>query len=198
MASKAVFLDRDGTVNTEEDFLSDPDKLQLVKGAVEGLKILRDTGFTLVVVSNQSGVARGLFSEDDVARVNERLARLLSEEGVDVERFYHCPHHPEGTVPEYSVQCECRKPSPGMLLRAADELGIDPAASYMVGDRARDLEAGRRAGARTVLVRTGYGPSALEEVLEMKLADFVADDLVQAACWIVAQDRGMEEVDDNG
>ncbi|MHC4711778.1 MAG: D-glycero-beta-D-manno-heptose 1,7-bisphosphate 7-phosphatase [Planctomycetota bacterium] len=197
MASKAVFLDRDGTVNTEEDFLSDPEKLRLESGAVEGLKILRDAGFTLVVVSNQSGVARGLFSEDDVARISERLGHLLAEDGVNIERFYYCPHHPEGSEPEYSLQCQCRKPSPGMLLRAADELDIDPAASYMVGDRARDLEAGRRAGTQTVLVKTGYGPSALDEVLEMKLADFVAEDLVEAACWIVAQDRGMEEVDDN-
>jgi len=186
MARRAVFLDRDGTVNVEADFLGDPQLLALEDGAAEGLRALQGAGFTLVVVSNQSGVARGLFTEDDVARVNDRLAAILAAEGVTIARFYHCPHHPEGTVPGYARECECRKPAPGMFMRAADELDIDPAASYTVGDRTRDLEAGRRAGTRCVLVRTGYGVNEVETALEMKAADFVADDLPAAAAWIIA------------
>lgn len=190
MGRRAVFLDRDGTVNVEADFLRDSDLLALETHAAEGLRALRDAGFALVVVSNQSGVARGLFTEEDVQRVNDRLCQMLAAEGVEVAGIYYCPHHPAGTVPGYRVECECRKPAPGMFTRASAELGLDSSASYTVGDRARDLEAGRRAGTRCVLVKTGYGVNDLETALETKVADFVAEDLAVAAAWIIADAGG--------
>lgn len=193
MGRRAVFLDRDGTVNVEADFLSDPELLVLESHAAEGLRALRDAGFTLLVVSNQSGVARGLFTENDVRRVNERLRRMLAEEGVEIAGLYYCPHHPEGTVGGYRGECECRKPAPGMFTRAAAELDLDCAASYTVGDRARDLEAGRRAGTRCVLVKTGFGENEVEIALEMKAADFVAEDLAGAAAWIIADAGGAHD-----
>jgi D-glycero-D-manno-heptose 1,7-bisphosphate phosphatase len=192
MGVRAVFLDRDGTVNTEENFLADPELIRLEPAAPAGLRALRQAGFLLVVVSNQSGVARGLFDERTVRRLNDALEAALEREGVKVARYYFCPHHPAGTVEKYAVDCPCRKPAPGMLLEAAGELDIDLAASYTVGDRARDLEAGRRAGTRTVLVTTGYGVHAEDEVLEMRLADYVARDLEDAAAWIVKDSRGEE------
>lgn len=185
MPARAVFLDRDGTINVEKDFLSDPADLELENGSAEGLRLLHDAGFVLVVVTNQSGVARGYYSEEDIARVNEALASMLEAEGAKLERFYHCPHHPEGTVARYARRCDCRKPAPGLLLRAAGELGIDLEGSYMVGDYTRDLEAGRAAGVKTVLVRTGYGARSVEEVRERGLADHVSGDLLEAARWIL-------------
>jgi len=193
MARRAVILDRDGTVNTEEEFLSDPDHVHLEKNAAAGLLLLSKGGYELVVASNQSGVARGLFDESSVRAVNEKIRELLAAEGVSVAGFYYCPHHPEGEVAAYTRECDCRKPAPGLLLRAADELDLDLSASFAVGDRSRDIEAGRRAGAGTVLVRTGYGRTSEPEVLEMDLADCIADDLLDAARWILAHPREVEK-----
>jgi len=186
MAVRAVFLDRDGTINTEEDFLSNPELLRFEKRAVEGLRLLAEAGFRLVVVSNQSGVARGLFDEEAVRDVNSRLEEMLRQEDIEIAAFYYCPHHPAGTVPEYTRVCPCRKPAPGLFTQASKDLDIDPAASYAVGDRARDLEAGRRVGARTVLVLTGYGGKDEPVVQEMKFANHIASDLEDAARWIIA------------
>lgn len=187
MSRRAIFLDRDGTVNVEVDFLSDPDDVRLEEGAGKALRLLGEAGFALIVVTNQSGVARGYHGEDDVRAVNHRIEELLKEEGVAIEGFYHCPHHPEGTVERFARVCDCRKPAPGLLLKAAGDLGVDMKASYIIGDSARDLEAGRRAGVGTVLVRTGYGARAEAGVLEEQLADFIADDILAAAEWIVSR-----------
>lgn len=184
MAGRAVFLDRDGTVNVEADFLGDPALLVLERGALSGLRRLQEAGFILAIVSNQSGVARGLFSEADLRRVNAKLGRMLAAEGITIARFYYCPHHPEGSVKRYTRTCCCRKPAPGMLRAAACDLGIDLSTSYTVGDRARDLEAGRAAGTRCVLVQTGYGRDEVAVTLREQLADFVAEDLRAAASWI--------------
>lgn len=197
MSLRAIFLDRDGTVNVEEDYIRSPDLVRLEAHAAEGLRILQAKGFVLVVASNQSGVARGLFKERTVARINERLSELLAAEGVKIDRFYYCPHHPAGTVRKYARECECRKPAPGMLLAAARELDISLPGSYTIGDRRRDLVAGHRAGTKTVLVRTGYGRDAEREVAAMGVADYVAADLEEAAFWILS-DAGLlgEEVGD--
>lgn len=150
---QAFFLDRDGVINVEVDYLSDPDKAELIPGVPEALREIRAHGFLAVVVTNQSGVARGMYSEKEVHAVHRRIDELLAATGAQVDRWYFCPHHPKHTG-----ICDCRKPAPGMLLRAARELDIDLSNSVMVGDRLSDLEAGRAAGCRTVwLVRTGYG-----------------------------------------
>jgi D-glycero-D-manno-heptose 1,7-bisphosphate phosphatase len=180
----AIFLDRDGVVIEDSHYLGDPSRVRLVPGAAEAVALLNRAGWVVVVVTNQSGVARGMFTEADVAAVHEHLAELLRGYGARVDAFHHCPHHPEAEVAEYRVVCACRKPRAGMLLRAAGELGIDLAASWMIGDRVSDLEAGAAAGCRTALVRTGYGvlvnPAELDrdalrlELVAADLADAVA------------------------
>ena len=152
---RAVFLDRDNTLIVNDEDLGDPEDVRLIDGVAEGLTILRKAGFRLVVVSNQGGVARGKFTEDDVDAVHQRIATLASESaGVPdlVDRFYYCPYHPEATIEEYRRDHPWRKPRPGMLLQAARDLDIDLAASWMIGDQPRDVIAGRAAGCRTVLV----------------------------------------------
>jgi D-glycero-D-manno-heptose 1,7-bisphosphate phosphatase len=180
----AVFLDRDGVVIEDSHYLGDRDRVRLLPGAAEAVAELNRAGRPVVVVTNQSGVARGLFSEADVHAVHAHLAELLLESGAKIDAFHFCPHHPEADVAAFRVECECRKPKPGMLLRAAAELGLDLAASWLVGDRVTDLEAGAAVGCRTVLVRTGYGvlvnAAALDrdtlnlELVAADLADAVA------------------------
>jgi len=153
----AVFLDRDGTINEELGYLDRPERLKLIPGAAEAIRLINGSGMKAVVVTNQSGVARGLFDEAVVGAVHARLRELLRQEGGFLDGIYFCPHHPtEGRWP-YLQSCDCRKPSPGLLIRASAELGLDTARSYMVGDTLKDIEAGERVGARGVLVRTGYG-----------------------------------------
>ncbi|HEX2187730.1 MAG TPA: HAD family hydrolase [Longimicrobiaceae bacterium] len=152
---RVVLLDKDGTLVVDVPYNVDPARIRLAPGAAEGARLLHRAGFDLVVVSNQSGVARGLFPESALAGVEARLRELLEEAGAALDGFLYCPHHPAGAVPEYTRACDCRKPAPGLLLRALEERGADPAASWMVGDVLNDVEAGRRAGCRTVLVDSG-------------------------------------------
>jgi D-glycero-D-manno-heptose 1,7-bisphosphate phosphatase len=147
----AVFLDRDGTLIAEVGYLGDPDGVDVLPGVPEALRRLRDAGFALVVVSNQAGVARGYFTEHDVLAVNSRVAEALESEGIRLDAWHYCVHHPD-----FGDPCECRKPEPGMLRRAARELDLDLSRSWIVGDHPSDAEAGRRAGARGILVLSGH------------------------------------------
>jgi histidinol-phosphate phosphatase family protein len=156
MSDPAVFLDKDGTLVEDVPFNVDPQKIVLGPGAARGLAALHAAGYRLVVVSNQSGVARGYFAEEALGGVRRRLGELLGACGVPLAGFYYCPHHPGGAVPAYAVACGCRKPAPGLVLRAAAELGLDLARSWLVGDILDDVEAGRRAGCRTVLIDNGH------------------------------------------
>lgn len=153
----AVFLDRDGTINEEVGYLDGPEKLKLLPGAAEAIRLVNASGMKAVVVTNQSGVARGIFDEVVVGAAHARLRELLLLEGGFLDGIYFCPHHPTEGRGRYLLSCDCRKPAPGLLLQAAAELNLDPAGSYMVGDTLKDIEAGERVGARGVLVRTGYG-----------------------------------------
>ena len=168
--NKAVFLDRDGTLIVNRHYGSDPDGIELFDGVVEGLLELRAAGYKLVLVSNQSGVARGYFDEAAVARMHDRLQRMLDRHGAALDGIEYCPHHPEGDTPPYDVECACRKPAPGLLRRAARKHGVDLSASWMVGDIEADVEAGRRAGARTVLV----GPELAQPSPDHRAEDFAA------------------------
>lgn len=152
---KAIFLDKDGTLIPDIPYNVIPQKITLNEGAAEGLQKLRDAGFLFIVISNQSGVARGLFEESALKGVEEKLSGLLDKIGVSLRGFYYCPHHPEGTHPAYSHACDCRKPQPGMLQKAAAEHNIDLTQSWMIGDILHDVEAGNRAGCRTVLINNG-------------------------------------------
>jgi D,D-heptose 1,7-bisphosphate phosphatase len=166
--NKAVFLDRDGTLIANRHYGSDPDGIELLDGVIEGLVTLREAGYKLLLVSNQSGVARAYFDEGDVARMHDRLQRMLDRHGAALDGLEYCPHHPEGVLPSYAVECSCRKPAPGMLRQAARKHGVNLSASWMVGDIEADVEAGRRAGTRTVLV----GPETSSTPPDFQAEDF--------------------------
>ena len=185
MARPAVFLDRDGTIVREVGYLDSPSRMRLLPRAAQGLRRLNEAGFTVVVVTNQAGVARGMFTEHDVAHVHAALRQRLARRGAHLDAIYYCPHHPEASVPAYRMACRCRKPAPGMLLCAARELNLDLARSFAVGDGERDLLAGRRAGCATILVRTGYGAETETKLRGAAAPHYVARDLLDAAAWIV-------------
>lgn len=178
---RAVFLDRDGTINLKkETYITEPAQFELIPGAAEAIRSLREAGYLAVLTTNQSAVARGLVTPDGLDAIHERMNELLGE---PLDALYACLHYREGVVAEFAVACECRKPLPGMLLRAARDHGIDLRGSVMVGDAVRDLRAGRAAGTRTVLVRTGSGEEALRWAAP-ELVDHVAADLRAAGEWI--------------
>lgn len=155
LSTQAVFLDKDGTLVENVPYNVDPKQIKLVDGAIEGLKLLHKAGFKLIVVSNQSGVARGIFKESDLAMVEEHLRSLLRKAGAPLAGFYYCPHHPDGRLRDYSINCMCRKPRPGMLFKAGREHQINLAKSWLVGDILDDIEAGRRAECSTILIDNG-------------------------------------------
>jgi D-glycero-D-manno-heptose 1,7-bisphosphate phosphatase len=185
----AIFIDRDGTLTKEVGYVNHPARLQLLPRAGEAIRRLNAAGVAAVVVTNQAGVARGYFSESVLHAVNESLRAQLARVGARLDGLYACLHHPsEGEAP-YRVQCECRKPKPGLLLRAAGELGLDLARSTMVGDKASDLVPARTVGANAVLVLTGYGRGEWEyqrERFEVQ-PDHVAADLLDAVDWALAR-----------
>jgi D-glycero-D-manno-heptose 1,7-bisphosphate phosphatase len=187
----AVFLDRDGTLLDELGFLARPADLRLLPGAAAGVRALNQAGLAVVLVTNQSGIARGLFSEADLAAIHARLAQELERAGAHLDALYHCPHHPEQGQPPLRRACSCRKPEPGLLLLAARELGLDLARSWIVGDSVRDLEAGRRAGIPgRVLVLTGKGQATLAGLApEQRAQTLVVADLPEAARRVLAQGR---------
>lgn len=184
----AVFLDRDGTLITELDYLADPDALELVPGAGEALALLGRAGFARVVVTNQSGIARGLFDHATLERVHARLRAALARDGGELELVRVCPHHPELGAPPWRRVCACRKPEPGLILEAARELELDLARSWVVGDAWRDLEAGRRAGVSgRVLVLTGKGRATRAELSAEELDGVLVASDVGAAARLIAE-----------
>lgn len=155
---QACFFDRDGVIIEEADYIHDPAQVRLCPFAADAIRAMHDAGRLVIVVSNQSGIARGYFTEADLRAVEARMNELLAEAGVKIDAAYYCFHHKKGVVPEYAIDCDCRKPKPGLLLRAAKDLDIDLDASFMIGDKESDLEAGLNAGCCGVaLVRTGHG-----------------------------------------
>lgn len=176
---KAVFLDKDGTLIEDVPYNVNPDLMELTSGAIEGLRSLHTSGYKLIIISNQSGVARGYFPEESLVEVAARSRQMLAEIGVPLADFYYCPHHPEGTIPSYTINCSCRKPEPGLIFRAAKEHNIDLANSWFIGDILNDVEAGRRAGCKTVLINNG---NETEWILSpLRLPHYIATDLTDAA-----------------
>lgn len=176
-----MFLDRDGTVVVERGYLSDPAGVTLLPGAAAALRAVAEAGYALVLVTNQSGIGRGLYGEAEYRAVQDRLEELLGRQGVRLEGTYHCPHSPESGGP-----CACRKPAPGLFRRAARELGLDLSRSVLVGDRLRDVVPALELGARGLLVRTGYGR---EEESYAPAEIEVVDDLAAAAARILSAER---------
>jgi D-glycero-D-manno-heptose 1,7-bisphosphate phosphatase len=191
MSRPAVFMDRDGTVCEEVGYVNHVSRSRLLPRSAEAVRLVNEAGFFAVLVTNQSGVARGLFDEALVRAVHEQLAQSLASAGARLDAFYFCPHHPREGHPPYRVECECRKPLPGMLTRAAREHDLDLGASWMVGDSLVDLEAGAAAGASTVHVLTGYGRGLVElQPQRFKVqATHTAPDLLDAVRFILDRNR---------
>lgn len=153
--NKAIFLDKDGTLIEDISYNADPDKIKLLPGVAEGLRLLQQRGYLLIVITNQSGIARGYFSQEQFAIAIARLQDLLEEQGVVLDAVYFCPHHPSGVVPKLRVACMCRKPYPGLLYQAQKDHDINLKASWMIGDILNDVEAGNTAGCKTILLNSG-------------------------------------------
>jgi D-glycero-D-manno-heptose 1,7-bisphosphate phosphatase len=181
---KAVFLDRDGTMVVEKGYITVPEAVELYPGVPEAVRALKDAGWKVVVFTNQGAVAKGLITEEELAGIHERMLMMLGAEGAALDGVYFCPHHPEGSVEAYAVDCDCRKPKPGLLEQAARDHDLDLAQCVVVGDTPRDLQAGRAVGAKTVLVLTGHGA---ETALVPHGADHSAADLPAAAKWILGR-----------
>jgi D-glycero-D-manno-heptose 1,7-bisphosphate phosphatase len=181
MKHRAVFLDRDGTLVHPRHYPSRPEDLHLYNNIVPGLRDIQQAGFHLVVITNQSGIARGYFTEGDLQRMHKHLIKELEQSDVSLDAIYYCPHHPAGVIPELAIRCNCRKPQPGMLLQAAADLDLDLQHSWFVGDILDDVEAGNRAGCRTVLVDLGTESIPQQQ---LRCPDFVAPD-TRHALWII-------------
>lgn len=185
----AVFIDRDGTLTEEVGYVNHPARLRLLPRSAEAIRRLNAAGIPAVVVTNQAGIARGYFSEDVLHKVHDALHAQLAEAGARLDGLYACVHHPSEGQPPYRASCDCRKPQPGLLRRAARELALDLPRSVMIGDKASDLVPGRAVGAAAVLVRTGYGLGEWEyrrEHFEVE-PDHVAGDLLDAVEWVLAR-----------
>jgi histidinol-phosphate phosphatase family protein len=192
MRPGVVFLDKDGTLLKDVPYNVDSRRMAWEAGAAQGVRRLVEAGYRLVVVTNQAGVARGYFPEEALQGVAEHLNRMVEQvSGARLDGFYYCPHHPQGSEVAYAVDCQCRKPRPGMLLRAARELGIDLSTAWMVGDILNDVEAGKRAGCRAILIDNGgetewkTGPH--------REPDIIAASLEEAADWIVGEGRAFQK-----
>lgn len=183
MSSRAIFFDRDGTINEDPGYISDPEKVILFPETGNSLHALKKYGFLLIVVSNQSGIARGMMTNKDVEAVNEKINTLLSEYKVKIDAFYFCPAHPDFSTAE---ECECRKPSPQMVYEAAEEFNIDLSSSYFIGDTVADIECGKKAGLKTILVRTGKGEESFSILQkENNFPTFIAENLTNACNFIL-------------
>jgi D-glycero-D-manno-heptose 1,7-bisphosphate phosphatase len=186
MSNRAVFLDRDGTINEEVNYLGHPEQLRLIDGAAEAVKQLNRAGWKAVVVTNQAGIARGYFSEARLREIHRELENLLRAQAAHLDGIYYCPHHPTAGIGVYKADCNCRKPKPGLLEKAAGELQIDLRRSFVVGDKISDLAAGRAAGCRNILVRTGYGIESEKEFSGCNWRpELVVNNLLEAAQWIL-------------
>ena len=165
MPNKAIFFDRDGTLNVDVDYLHEPADFVWVEGAIEAIRWANEHGYLVIAVTNQSGIARGYYDEAAVHRLHDWMNAELARQGARIDAFYYCPHHPAGRVPAYTRACDCRKPAPGMLLRAIAEHDVDPAASLMIGDALRDITAAEKAGVRGVLYQGGSLLKTLQEAV---------------------------------
>lgn len=182
----AIFCDKDGTLVRDVPYNVDPEKIVLMPGALSALQHFQHAGYAIVIASNQSGVAKGYFQADALRAVEDALRALFASVGVRLSGFYFCPHHPQGIVADYACVCDCRKPQPGLLQQAARELNLDLGQSWMIGDLLNDVEAGRRAGCRSILLDSGGETEWIAG--PFREPEFVTSDLLAAADWILQRD----------
>jgi D-glycero-D-manno-heptose 1,7-bisphosphate phosphatase len=193
--SRAIFMDRDGTVNEEVGYVNHLSRFRLLPRVIEAIRLINQNNFKAILVTNQAGVARGYFLEDTVREVHTKLQMLLSQGGAKLDRIYYCPHHPQVGPDKYRIDCNCRKPKTGMLEKAAAEFQIDLSQSYIIGDRYTEILMGHKIGVRSILVLTGYGLGEFElfsDQWEYK-PDFVAEDLLAAVKWILTQEERRQQ-----
>lgn len=190
MSNVAIFLDRDGTINFDPGYIKNPDDVKILPGVSEGIRKLKvELGFKIVVVSNQAGVSKGLMTIEDVHAVNNRIQELLKKENAEIDAFYFCPFHPDYDDEEKS---KCRKPSPLMLLKAAEELDIDLTRSFMVGDRAGDIEAGLNAGVKSILLQSEIAEEEIKNLESKNLSPlFIAKNFLDACEFIIKEVGGI-------
>lgn len=191
---RIIFLDRDGTINEEVHYLHKKSDLRLLPGVPRALALLKKAGYRLAVVTNQAGVARGYYSEEDVKSLHAYMNGILEQEGASLDAFYYCPHHPVYGMGEYKRTCECRKPGTGLFQMAENDFLIDKAYSFMIGDKLLDIEAGKNYGLTSILVGTGYGGEIHRRDVDegrMQVYDFYAATLLEAAEWII--EKGQAE-----
>lgn len=187
MSKIAVFIDRDGTMSEEVGYVNHLSRFKLLQNTAAAIKMLNDAGILAIVATNQAGVARGYFVEDMIGKVHEKLKNELARAGAHLDAIYYCPHHPSAGKPPYRTDCDCRKPRPGMILKAKDEFDIDLKRSYMIGDKISDVEFGQKLGLKSVMVMTGYGIGEYEHQHQdwKTTPDFMAEDLLGAVKWII-------------
>ena len=181
----AVFLDRDGTMSEERGFIDRLELLEIFPWTTDAVRLLNRAGFAVVVITNQSAIGRGIIDEPFLHTVHGEIDRHLALAGARVDRYYFCPHHPDAKLAEHRVVCRCRKPAPGMIEQACRELGLDPARSFMVGDRLIDVACGHAAGVRSLLVRSGHSAHAVEAVPGQSEPDAILNNLMEAVGWIL-------------
>ena len=189
MKRPAVFIDRDGTINEQMGYVNHISRFVLLPGTAEGIRLLNRHQYLAIIVSNQSGVARGYFPMELIDRVHAHMKDLLAKEGANIDGIFFCPHYPRGIVPEYSVACDCRKPRTGLVQKACEEFDIDMKNSYVIGDRCSDIELAERSHLQGIMVTTGYGLGDIEYVLPHKSFKplHIAKDLLHAVRWIIEQ-----------
>ncbi|RKX17727.1 MAG: hypothetical protein DRP51_10385, partial [Candidatus Zixiibacteriota bacterium] len=192
---KAIFIDRDGTLIKEKNFLCNPDEVEPEENSIEALKIAKEAGFKIIVVSNQSGVARGYFDEETVSRINQRVYDLFAQGGAEIDQFLYCPHLKNAKLPTYNIDCNCRKPAPGMVEKAIEQFNINPFKSFVIGDKLADVKLGFVVGSKSILVRTGYGQKQ-EKILQKTMSpnpEKVLNNLFEAVKYITG-DLDREEL----
>jgi D-glycero-D-manno-heptose 1,7-bisphosphate phosphatase len=183
----AVFIDRDGTINEQMGYVNHPSRFILLPGVPEAFRILNQAGFLAIILSNQSGVARGYFPIELIYDIHSMMTQSISKQGGRIDGIYFCPHYPKGSVQEYTVECDCRKPRTGLVKQACENFEIDLSRSYMIGDHYTDMELAERSNIKGILVRTGYGAGVIEYNLPGMATKpcYIADDLLDAVKWIV-------------
>ncbi|HKQ78355.1 MAG TPA: HAD family hydrolase [Blastocatellia bacterium] len=187
MTNHAIFLDRDGTLNKEDGHITAPDQFRLYNFAAEAVRLINQSGWMAVVLTNQSGVARDYLTETTLLKIHERMEESLRSQGAWIDAVYYCPHHPDFGSPPYRLDCDCRKPRPGLVERASRDLNLDLRRCYVIGDRYRDIEAGHAVGASGVMVMTGLGREEYEADRRHwpRQPDHVAEDLLEAVKWVL-------------
>ena len=184
----ALFLDRDGTINEEVDYLSSVNQLRLIDGSAEAIREANQLGLKVFIITNQSGIARGMLTEHNLKEVHTKLLELLNDNNAHVDAIYYCPHHPDAIESQYRKDCDCRKPNIGMLTKAQNEFNIDLKKSFVIGDRAIDIQTGNNAGATSILVLTGYGKEEQRLLRQHDArADYIAENLYDAVQYVKQQ-----------